>query len=90
VNNLTSALDFFDQAKQCYKEWGSQMKVDNIAIELILLSDHSKLSCVGGGSDGKTGDKTVLGDHNRNPRAIPGELGGGDKARPQREEGSQD
>ncbi len=71
LNNLTSARAFFNQAKQCYKEWGSQMKVDSITSILILLPDHI--------SDGKT---DVVGDHNRNLCAVSGEYGGGDKAQP--------
>jgi len=32
-----SALSYFNQAKQCYIQWGSQMKVDVITRELSNL-----------------------------------------------------
>jgi hypothetical protein len=40
VFHLRSAWIFFNQAKQCYKEWGSQMKVDSISQQLRSLSDY--------------------------------------------------
>ncbi len=38
--DLQSAWILFDQAKQCYVEWGSQMKVDSVSRQLRSLSDH--------------------------------------------------
>jgi len=40
VFDLRSAWISFDQAKQCYVEWGSQMKVDSVSRQLRSLSDH--------------------------------------------------
>mmetsp|Transcript_7945 Transcript_7945/g.17919 ORF Transcript_7945/g.17919 Transcript_7945/m.17919 type:complete len:1329 (+) Transcript_7945:91-4077(+) len=34
IGNHRSAWSFYDQAKQCYAEWGSQMKVDGITRQL--------------------------------------------------------
>ncbi len=39
--NSSIACSFFDQAKQCYEVWGSQMKVDCVTRELSLLSYHA-------------------------------------------------
>jgi len=40
VFDLQSAWILFDQAKQCYIEWGSQMKVDSVSRQLRSLSDY--------------------------------------------------
>ncbi|KAL3817372.1 hypothetical protein ACHAXA_005007 [Cyclostephanos tholiformis] len=40
VNDFRSALTYFDRAKQCYTEWGSQLKVDSITLQLESLSDY--------------------------------------------------
>ena len=40
VFDLQSAWILFDQAKQCYVEWGSQMKVDSVSRQLRSLSDY--------------------------------------------------
>ena len=37
IGDHRSAWTFFNHAKQCYSEWGSQMKVDSIARQLELL-----------------------------------------------------
>jgi hypothetical protein len=37
----SSARNFFDQAKLCYTEWGSQIKVDSITRQLDLLQCQS-------------------------------------------------
>mmetsp|Transcript_28546 Transcript_28546/g.48585 ORF Transcript_28546/g.48585 Transcript_28546/m.48585 type:complete len:91 (-) Transcript_28546:351-623(-) len=34
IGNNSIAWVFFDQAKQCYTEWGSQVKVDSISRQL--------------------------------------------------------
>lgn len=34
MGDHNGAQDFFNQAKQCYEEWGSQMKVDSIVRQL--------------------------------------------------------
>jgi len=38
--DLRSAWIFFNQAKQCYIEWGSQMKVNSVSHQLRSLSDY--------------------------------------------------
>ena len=40
IIDLRSAWSFFDQAKQCYTEWGSHMKVNSVTRQLRSLSDH--------------------------------------------------
>ena len=40
VLDLRSAWISFDQAKQCYEEWGSEMKVDSVSRQLRSLSDY--------------------------------------------------
>jgi hypothetical protein len=40
INDLRSAWIFFDQAKQCYTEWGSNMKADSMTLQLESVSDH--------------------------------------------------
>ena len=37
IRDKKSACDFFNQAKECYAEWGSQMKVDSITRQLDTL-----------------------------------------------------
>ena len=32
--DLSGARSFFEQAKKCYTDWGSQMKVDSVTHEL--------------------------------------------------------
>ncbi|KAL3780004.1 hypothetical protein ACHAW5_008325 [Stephanodiscus triporus] len=41
IDDLRSAWSFFDQAKRCYTEWGSQMKVDSVTRQLDSLSDYA-------------------------------------------------
>jgi hypothetical protein len=41
VFDLRSAWSFFDQAKQCYTEWGGQLKVDSVTQQLDSLSDYA-------------------------------------------------
>ncbi|KAL3764630.1 LOW QUALITY PROTEIN: hypothetical protein ACHAW5_001823 [Stephanodiscus triporus] len=41
VFNLRCAWSFFDQAKRCYTEWGSQLKVDSVTQQLDSLSDYA-------------------------------------------------
>ena len=40
VSDLPTAGISFEQAKQCYAEWGSQMKVDSVSRQLRSLSDY--------------------------------------------------
>ncbi len=40
VGDISRACSFFDQAKRCYTEWGSQMKVDSVTQQLDTLSDN--------------------------------------------------
>jgi uncharacterized membrane-anchored protein len=37
VGDNSGARNFFNQAKVCYTEWGSQMRVDSITSQLNLL-----------------------------------------------------
>ena len=37
VGDNSGAQNFFNQAKVCYTEWGSQMRVDSITCQLNLL-----------------------------------------------------
>ena len=37
LGDNSSARNFFNQAKVCYTEWGSQMRVESIARQLNLL-----------------------------------------------------
>ena len=39
MDDVSSARNFYVQAQVCYKEWGSQMRVDRITRQLVLLSD---------------------------------------------------
>lgn len=34
IGDYNSACDLFNQAKQCYEKWGSQLKVDSISHQL--------------------------------------------------------
>jgi len=40
VGDNSSARNFFDQAKACYTEWGSQIRVDSITSQLNLVPDQ--------------------------------------------------
>ncbi|KAL3797054.1 hypothetical protein ACHAW5_009640 [Stephanodiscus triporus] len=40
-DDFRSAWSFFDQAKRCYTEWGSQMKVESVTQQLNSLSDYA-------------------------------------------------
>ncbi len=42
VCDYSSAWSFFDQAKRCYTEWGSQMKVDSVTCQIDSLSDFMR------------------------------------------------
>ena len=46
ICNLSCAWILFDQAKRCYAEWGSQMKVDSVTCQLGSLSDHMPTATV--------------------------------------------
>ena len=50
VCDLSSAWILFDQAKRCYAEWGSQMKVDSVTRQLVSLSDHMPSATVSSSS----------------------------------------
>ncbi|KAL3822373.1 hypothetical protein ACHAXA_010851 [Cyclostephanos tholiformis] len=39
VGDRDAAWSFFDQAKRCYTEWGSELKIDSVALQLKSLSD---------------------------------------------------
>jgi len=38
IGDLQRALGFFNQAKSCYAEWGSEMKVEGITRQLAILT----------------------------------------------------
>lgn len=38
IGDHRSARGFFNQARECYTEWGSQLKVDSISLQLGLLA----------------------------------------------------
>ena len=40
VGDYGSAWTFFNQAKVCYTEWGSQMRVDSITSQLNSLTNQ--------------------------------------------------
>ena len=40
VGDNGSARNFFNQAKVCYTEWGSQMRVDSITSQLNFLTNQ--------------------------------------------------
>ena len=40
VGDNSSARNFFDQAKVCYTQWGSQMRVESITCQLNLLPNQ--------------------------------------------------
>jgi hypothetical protein len=42
MNDVSSAQNFYVQAQVCYEEWGSQMRVDRITRQLVLLSDDQE------------------------------------------------
>ena len=42
MDDISSARNFYVQAQVCYKEWGSQMRVDRITRQLVLLSDDQE------------------------------------------------
>ncbi len=42
MDDVSSARNFYVQAQVCYKEWGSQMRVDRITRQLVLLSDDQE------------------------------------------------
>ena len=50
VCDFSSAWSHFDQAKRCYAEWGSQMKVDSVTCQLGFLSDHMPSATVSSSS----------------------------------------
>ncbi|KAL3775323.1 hypothetical protein ACHAW5_005802 [Stephanodiscus triporus] len=79
IDNFRSAWSFFDQAKRCYTEWGSQLKVDSVTRQLDSLSDYapggqsspsSSSSWSSGGGDQTPGDTCNL-------LLIKSDVGGG-------------
>ena len=58
IFDLRNARSFFDQAKECYTEWGSQMKVDSVTRQLRSLSDHRP----GGPSSSSSSSLCPVGD----------------------------
>ena len=43
IGNASEALKYFEQAKQCYKEWGSQMKMEAMDKAMSRLSGSAKV-----------------------------------------------
>lgn len=43
IGNKNRALELFEQAKQCYFEWGSQMKVDYIGHQINILVGENEV-----------------------------------------------
>lgn len=39
IEKYDTAREFFNQAKTCYNEWGSQMKVKHVTDQIVLLKD---------------------------------------------------
>ena len=40
VGDRDAAWSFFNQAKRYYKEWGSELKINSVALQLESLSDY--------------------------------------------------
>jgi hypothetical protein len=83
INDLRSAWSFFDQAKRCYTDWGSQMKVDSVTRQLDSLSDYapvgpslssSSSSWSSGGGNQARGET-----YNPSPKKNGVGCGGGDR-----------
>ena len=68
VFDLQSAWILFDQAKQCYIEWGSQMKVDSVSQQLTSLSDYTP---VGQSSSSSSAQGSAVGDQARIETYLP-------------------
>ena len=78
VNDFGNAWVLFNRAKQCYAEWGSQMKVDSISSQLESLSDYMP----GGSSSSAVAGSEVYSDcvypmcHVRDGEGLRGEKNG--------------
>jgi len=68
VHDLRSAWISFDQAKQCYVDWGSQMKVDSVSRQLTSLSDYTP---VGQSSSSSSAQGSAVGDQARIETYLP-------------------
>jgi hypothetical protein len=68
VYDLRSAWISFDQAKQCYVDWGSQMKVDSVSQQLTSLSDYTP---VGKSSSSSSAQGPAVGDQARIETYLP-------------------
>jgi hypothetical protein len=68
VYDLRSAWISFDQAKQCYVDWGSQMKVDSVSQQLTSLSDYTP---VGKSSSSSLAQGPAVGDQARIETYLP-------------------
>ena len=73
VFDLRSAWIFFDQAKRCYTEWGSQLKVDSVTQQLDSLSDYAPVGPSPSSSGG--GDRARIETYNPSSNKIG--VGGG-------------
>mmetsp|Transcript_14825 Transcript_14825/g.35681 ORF Transcript_14825/g.35681 Transcript_14825/m.35681 type:complete len:1443 (+) Transcript_14825:88-4416(+) len=47
IAKYDTARDFFNQARDCYEEWGSQIKVDYIADQIDMLGGLPHQDCTG-------------------------------------------
>jgi tetratricopeptide (TPR) repeat protein len=43
ISDASEALKYFEQAKECYKEWGSQMKMEAMDKAMSRLSGSAKV-----------------------------------------------
>ena len=79
VFDLRSAWNSFDQAKQCYTEWGSQMKVDSVSRQLRSLSDYmpgGPPSASSSARDSAVGDQARIETYLPSPKENCGGGGG--------------
>jgi hypothetical protein len=76
IDEFRSAWSFFDQAKRCYTEWGSQMKVDYVTQQLDSLSDYAPCGQSSSSSRSSGGGDQARGD-TCNPSSIKSDVGGG-------------
>jgi hypothetical protein len=69
ICDFSTARSYFDQAKQCYTEWGCQLKVENVTRRASSLTTNmphipsaasSSLGSVGGDSGGGMDDANTM------------------------------
>ena len=77
VFDLRRAWSFFDQAKQCYTQWGSQLKVKSVTQQLDSLSDYAPVGPSSSSSGG--GYRARIETYNPSSKKIGAGGSGGDK-----------